>query len=75
MLGWATIVGDTNRDTHKTKVNQIYLDMRKIAGLPVMRNLIEPLDKRQGITWQRLAPNVTQHFLVSECRPTARTER
>jgi hypothetical protein len=42
------------RGTHKNKVNEICPDIRKVAGLPIMRSLIEPLGRRQGITLNSL---------------------
>src|SRR6266446_2713568 len=60
---WRWLLGAPNRGTHKNKVNEIRPDIRKIAGLPIMRSLIEPLGRRQAISLicqRRLLPNTRQ---------------
>src|SRR5260370_11610718 len=60
---WRWLLGAPNRGTHKNKVNEISPDIRKVAGLPIMRRLIEPLGQRQGISLiclRRLLPNTRQ---------------
>src|SRR5216684_5957843 len=67
---WLWLLGAPVRGTHKNKVNEIRPDIRKIAGLPVMRSPIEPLGSRQGISLiclRRLLPNSRPFGSYGEC--------
>jgi len=70
---WRWLLGAPNRGTHKNnKVNEIRPDIRKIAGLPIMRSLIEPLGRRQGISLiclRRLLPNTRQFAQKATVQP------